>query len=150
MVIDTLQHTGKYEQLHPKLAAAFAYLRTTDFTAVPDGKYPIDGDDIFAIVQSYTTLDAANEAMESHRKYIDVQYMVAGEELVGLALAGGQAVSKPYDDATDYMLYAAQPSFYALFPQGTFMIFYPSDLHMPCIKVAESAPVKKVVVKIKL
>jgi len=127
---------------------AFRYLRDTDLTVIATGRYPIDGDNIFAIVQEYETLDMANEQMESHKKYIDVQYMIKGEELVGLALFNGQIVSKPYSLEEDYMLYADSPSFFSKLMTGTFMVFFPTDLHMPCIKVNEPSKVKKVVVKV--
>ncbi len=126
---------------------AFNYLRQTDLAALAPGKYTI-GDSIFAIVQEYDTMDVAGEQMESHKKYIDVQYMINGAELVGHAMCDNLTVSKEYDATEDYMLYADKPSFFTQMAAGTFMIFFPTDPHMPCIKSGESARVKKVVVKV--
>jgi YhcH/YjgK/YiaL family protein len=148
MIIDSLANCDRYASVHPRIEEAFRYLQETDLVSIPVGKYPIDGTDIFAIVQEYDTMDAANEQMESHRKYVDVQFVADGAELVGHALLAGQTISKPYSDEEDYMLYADKPVFFTKMTAGTFMVFFPTDLHMPCIKVAASARVKKVVVKV--
>lgn len=149
MVIDLLKNCEKYYVLSTGIARALQYLQNTDFTSVAPGKYHLEGDNLFAIVQEYETLDAATEQMEGHKKYIDVQYVASGEEMVGLALLSNQQVSKPYSDEEDYMLYSNQPDFYTKLSTGMFMIFYPTDPHMPCLRV-DNAPgkVKKVVVKV--
>ena len=150
MIIDRLENALTYNAVHKRISTAFWYLHTTNLAAIAPGKYEIEGDDLFAIVQEYDTLDAADEQMESHRKYIDVQYVVQGEELVGHALLNDQKVAKEYDADKDFILYADAPSFFTKMAAGTFMVFFPTDLHMPCVKVNESARVKKVVVKMKV
>ena len=95
MIIDKLENAGRYILMHHGIAKAFSWLQITDLNTIVAGKYFIEGDNIFAIVQEYETLDAASEQMEAHQKYIDVQYMIRGEELVGLALLSNQAISKP-------------------------------------------------------
>ena len=150
MIIDLLENAEKYNSVHKRISKAFHYLQTTNLDGIAPGKYSIDGDDVFAIVQEYKTLDSTNEEMESHRKYIDVQYIVKGEELVGHALLKGQAPSKEYDADKDFMLFPDIPSFFTKMETGTFMVFFPTDMHMPCIKVQDAAMVKKVVVKVKI
>ena len=148
MIIDRLSNAHRYYGVHKRIEEAFRYLQDTDLAAIAPGKYAIDGEAVFAIVQMYDTMDAANEQMESHEKYVDVQYMISGAELVGHALLHDHVVSKAYNAETDFMLYADKPSFFTRMDAGTFMVFFPSDLHMPCIEIGEPAPVKKVVVKI--
>jgi YhcH/YjgK/YiaL family protein len=150
MIIDQLSNANLYEGINDRIAQAFDYLYNTDLAHLKPGKYAIDGDKIFAIVQEYTTLDRANEQMESHRKHIDVQYMISGSELVGHALLQDQVPSKEYDEQEDYMLFADAPAFFTKMDTETFMIFFPSDLHMPCIMDGAPAVVKKVVVKVKI
>ncbi|HNP22141.1 MAG TPA: YhcH/YjgK/YiaL family protein [Panacibacter sp.] len=149
MIIDNLDNCKRYLSLHPKFEKAFAFLMETNLDAIAPGKYNIDENDVFAIVQEYDTLDALGEQMESHEKYIDVQYMIRGGERVGLALLSDQSVSKLYNDETDFMLYADAPSFFAELSSGIFMIFFPTDLHMPCIKIEKPAAVRKIVIKVK-
>lgn len=149
MVIDLLSNSNKYSVLGTGIAKAFEFLKDPATATLVPGKYHLDGDKLFAIVQEYETLDSSTEQMESHRKYIDVQYVISGEEMVGLALLKDQQVSKDYSDTEDFMLYADAPDFYTKLSSGMFMIFYPTDPHMPCLRVGGKAGmVKKVVVKV--
>lgn len=148
MIIDTLNNASLYSALGPKFVKAFNYLRQTDFSKVEKGKYEIDGTAIFAIVNEYDTIDTAGEQMESHRKYIDMQYIVSGQELIGHDFLVAQQPSQAYDEATDFMLFAEPPVFFSKLDAGMFAIFYPTDLHMPNIRVDKPIPVKKVVIKI--
>lgn len=148
MVIDTLANAALYKHLGPKFITAFRYLTETNFSEVIKGKYEIDGTDVIAIVNEYDTVPASGEQMEAHKKYIDVQYIVSGEELIGHDFLQQQEPSKAYDDASDYWLFGDKPSFFSHMKKGMFAIFYPTDLHMPNIQVQGAAPVKKVVMKV--
>jgi len=148
MIIDTLANAHRYYMLHAGIKEAFHYLQDTDLQAIAPGRYAIDGDSLYAIVQEYETLDAAGEQMEAHRKYIDVQYMISGEERVGHALWHEQSISKVYSEEEDYMLYGDKPDFFSRLAEGTFMVFFPTDLHMPCIRTDAPGSVKKIVVKV--
>ncbi|QEH42240.1 YhcH/YjgK/YiaL family protein [Chitinophaga sp. XS-30] len=148
MIIDTLANANRYHCLGPAFIKAFGYLRQTDFSALEKGKYAIDGTDIFAIVNEYDTVDPSGEQMESHKKYIDVQYIVKGKEQMGHAILNGQTPSRPYDEAADYMLFGERPSFFTAFEEGMFAIFFPSDLHMPNLHPVAPDRVRKVVIKI--
>jgi YhcH/YjgK/YiaL family protein len=150
MIIDTLANTNRYTSLHSGIAKAFEWLQSTELNNLTAGKYSIEDENVFAIVQEYKTLDAADEQMEAHKKYIDVQYMISGEEMVGLSLLNDQTISKEYDAEADFFLVSGSPSFFATLSEGNFMIFFPTDLHIPCIKINEPAPVKKVVVKVRI
>lgn len=148
MIIDTLANAHRYHSLGPKFIKAFDYLRQTGLSTLEKGKYEIDGKDIFAIVNEYDTVDPSGEQMESHKKYIDVQYIIKGKEQIGHAILQGQTPSKAYDEDADYMLFGEKPSFFSLFEEDMFAIFFPSDLHMPNLQAGKSGQVKKVVIKI--
>jgi YhcH/YjgK/YiaL family protein len=150
MIIDLLTNADLYNTVHQRLSIAFHYLKTTDLLSVPTGKHAIEGDDVFAIMQEYETLDADTQQMEAHKKYIDVQYMIQGAELVGHSLLTTHVASKAYDEDGDYHLFAAPPDFFSEMKQGMFMIFFPHDLHKPSIQVGTPAKVRKVVVKVKI
>ena len=150
MVIDKLSNADKYIGLNTGIAKAFEYLLNNDFSFIAPGKYAIEGDQIFSIVQEYETISSVNEKMESHEKYIDVQYMIEGSEQVGLALYSNQTIYSPYDAEKDFMLYSEQPEFFGELKKGMFMIFFPTDLHMPCIQNDKPQLVIKVVVKVRL
>jgi len=148
MIIDTLKNAALYHSLGPKFVKAFEYLQQTDFSKVEKGKYEIDGTAIIAIVNEYDTISTEGEQMESHKKYIDVQYIVSGEELIGHDFLKNQTPSKAYDDTADFMLFGETPAFFSKLEQGMFAIFFPTDLHMPNIRVKDPVAVKKVVMKI--
>ncbi|QHS58748.1 YhcH/YjgK/YiaL family protein [Chitinophaga agri] len=150
MIIDTLQHAAHYHALGPKFVKAFQYLQETDFSKVEKGRYEIDGTAIIAIVNEYDTIPTTGEQMESHKKYIDIQYIVRGEELIGHDFLQEQIPSKPYSEEEDFMLFAEAPVFFSKLQQGMFAIFFPTDLHMPNIKVNEPVSVKKVVMKVSI
>lgn len=150
MIIDKLSNSNLYSGISEGISDALQFLISTDLFSIKPCKHIIDGDNLFAIVQEYTTLDPAEEKMESHSKHIDVQYVISGVELVGHAFGGDKAVFKPYDDKEDYTLYADQPDYFSRFEAGTFMVFFPGDLHMPCIQAGGPSMVKKIVVKVKI
>jgi YhcH/YjgK/YiaL family protein len=151
MIIDTLANANRYEQLHPLFSKAFSYLKNTDFIHLPKGKYTIDGEQLFAIVNEYDTVDAANEQCEAHKKYIDIQFIVSGVEQMGHLMVTNEAPSKAYDADADYMLFAERPTFYSAITAGMIAIFFTeTDAHMPNLHAdgATVSSVKKVVVKV--
>lgn len=148
MVVDHLSQADKYINLHPGIAKALDYLRSTDFTKMALGRYEIDGDKLIAIVNEYATVDAATEQMEAHRKYIDVQYIVSGTEQMGIAAFRTQTISKEYDAEKDYLLVADAPHYFIRVSPGMFTIFFPTDLHMPNLIDKVSTTVRKVVMKV--
>jgi len=150
MILDTLANAHLYYNLGPAFVKAFEYLAGTDLTALAKGKYEIDGNNIFVIINEYDTVPAAGEQMEAHRQHIDVQYIISGSELIGHDNLQQQQPSKAYDEAADYLLVPDRPAFFSKLQQGHFAIFFPTDLHMPNIQVNGPAPVKKAVIKIRV
>jgi YhcH/YjgK/YiaL family protein len=148
MVIDKLANAEKYNGLGEGISKALSYLHSTDFSQLQPGKYEIDGDQIFAVISEYQTKNVRDEKLESHRKYIDIQYIVSGVELMGCTLLNNQHPSREYDESRDFMLYDDEPDYFIKVSAGMFTIFYPTDLHMPSIEVGEPAGIKKVVMKI--
>ena len=55
MIIDRLENASLYSNLSPRVSAALTYLRDTDFASTEPGHYDIQGDEIYALVQDYTT-----------------------------------------------------------------------------------------------
>ncbi|MGX5820989.1 YhcH/YjgK/YiaL family protein [Chitinophaga lutea] len=148
MILDALKNAHLYHGLGPRFVKAFDYLLHTDFSKLEKGRYEIDGQNVVAIVNEYQTVDPAGEKMESHRKYIDVQYVVKGAEQIGIALLNGQEPSRAYDEESDYMLFSDRPSFFTRLQAGDFAIFFPTDLHMPNLADGTPVQVKKVVIKV--
>lgn len=149
MIIDKLSNSNLYSGLGERINKAFAYLKETDFSKMELGKYQIDGENIFALVNEYTTKDVSEGKLEAHKKYIDVQFVAKGKELMGYAPLQSQTVIDPYNEQNDITFFNGEKSF-TLVEEEMFAIFFPTDVHLPGIKVDEPAYVKKVVVKVKV
>ena len=149
MIFDTLTNASRYESLNSRFAKAFAYLRTVDGTQ-PLGRHDLDGDDCFALVQTYETKPQEKALFEAHRKYIDVQFLHSGNETILWAPLGAMAEeTMAYDEAKDAALWKLVPDSTPLHMSGgRFCILYPEDAHAPCITAKEPSQVFKVVVKV--
>ncbi len=133
MILDRLENTAIYRALGPRIAAALDFLRETDFAAMPDGRHPLDGERLVAIVQRYQPKPLAKAIWESHRKYIDVQYVFHGVERIGYApLLENTPLAQSYNDQSDCVLYDIEGDFFEL-AAGSFAIFGPQDIHAPGI-----------------
>lgn len=111
------------------------------------GRRDIAGEQIFALVQEYTSKRWDEGFWEAHRKYLDVQYVVAGVERMGYAPV--QALRTVEENHEKDFLKLEGGSFFLL-PAGSFAILMPQDAHMPGMAVEQPQPVKKVVVKVQV
>jgi biofilm protein TabA len=150
MILDRLENRRSYGSLHAGLHRGLEYLAGFD-AATPDGRYPVDGDDVFAMVQSYETAPSSEKRFEAHRRHIDIQYLISGRERVLHLLAGTLEVDTPYDEGRDVEFYRdpAVSSSVLLLP-GEFAIFHPHDVHKPGCMAGGRDPVRKVVVKVRV
>ena len=151
MILDTLAQSAQYHALSPHFAKAFAFLRTMTPQTAP-GRHEIDGDNVYASVQRHFTKPVAERQYESHRQYIDVQYIHTGRELMYWApLPLLTNVTMPYDAKGDAALYGLIPEGVPLHVRaGQFTIFYPQDGHVPSCAWDAPAEVFKVVVKVRV
>ncbi|QKJ63757.1 YhcH/YjgK/YiaL family protein [Flavobacterium sp. M31R6] len=148
MVIDKIENYRLYSKLTKRLAKGFEFITETDLVAIESGKHQIDNDDVFAIVQEYDTKEEKDCILEGHHKYIDIQYVIQGVELMGFTPLTNQ-VSVEEDLEKDYTFYNGETSMIRV-EEGMFTIFFPEDLHRPCVKAGQISKVKKVVVKVKI
>ncbi|MBK6964484.1 MAG: YhcH/YjgK/YiaL family protein [Bacteroidales bacterium] len=148
MILDHLTNFVLYEKLHPDFKEAFAWLNGIDPVAISPGRYSISGDEVYAMVSEYLTKPAAECRPESHRAFTDIQLMVRGKELMGWEPLNIQEESVPYDKEADITFYKCNPSVFEL-SEGCFSVFFPSDIHMPCMESGSVEMVKKIVIKVK-
>lgn len=149
MIIDKLSNAHLYSGLGERINKAFAYLKETDFSKMELGRYDIDGDNIFALVNLYNTKDESEGKLEAHKIYIDVQFVAKGSELMGYAPLENQKIIDKYSELNDITFFSGVKSFTQV-DEGMFAIFFPTDVHLPGIKVKERSYVKKVVIKVKV
>jgi len=148
MIFDRIKNAQQYFSLGENIEKALTYLASTDFTALEPGKYEIDGENVFALVQEYNTRPYSAGKWESHRKYIDVQYIVSGKEKMGFTESTKVIVMEDYNDEKDCTIYKGEGNF-IIIEEGHFAIFFPTDIHMPSMAINIPREVKKVVVKVK-
>lgn len=151
MIKDNLQHIDYYNYLSPGIYFGLKYLKNTDFSKIENGKYELKEGKVFAIVQDYNSKPESEGKFEAHRKYIDIQFMVEGEEKIGIGnLDDFQEVTE-YDEEKDIVFLAPKDEAktdLVKVVQGEYMILLPKDVHMPSLAVDSPAYVKKVVVKV--
>ena len=85
MIVTDVSHLAEQAALTPALQKALDFLRKVEGQLLPDGRIDIDGNNVYALMQSYETVAAGEPVFEGHRKYLDVQYIAAGEEVIGWA-----------------------------------------------------------------
>ena len=150
MVVDKLANSHKYP-FGKAWESAFEFLNSIS-AETKDGRYEIQGDDIYALVMSYETLTKDKAMLESHKKYIDIQSTLRGVEAYECHSRDSLIVKNPYDTQKDIEFYETNAKAHSLLEikVGDFAMFFPHDAHMPCLRVdGKAEQIKKVVVKIK-
>ena len=148
MIVDQLEHAERYLALHARFAGGFDFLRRPDLASLPDGRYDIDGDRVFALVSRDQGRGRPQSPLESHRRYADIQYVIGGQDCIGwLPTAACERASKVYDPDTDLGFYYDRPQTWLEITEGPFAIFFPEDSHAP---LATSGLIHKAIVKILL
>jgi YhcH/YjgK/YiaL family protein len=130
---------------------AFKFFKNNDLSKLEVKRYDIDGDNLFATVSEYLSKNEESANFEAHRKYIDIQYVVSGKEIMNIApLSSQKEIIVPYDNTKDIeFLTVAKVVDYKATPSN-FFIFFPCDAHRPGLKDGVNSPVRKVVIKLKV
>lgn len=148
MIYDTLDHIRQYEGIHPGVLQGLRFLAETDFSELPDQRVELSGDDVYAFLQSYET-KPVNDTPEAHRKYIDIQYLVEGEELVGVGPLEEMTEEVEAHPERDIWLYHG-PTENLTIGRGRFLVLWPGDAHAPCIARGKPQHCRKCVVKVRV
>jgi len=130
---------------------AFTFLKENDLTKMELKRHDIDGDNLYAPISEYQTKNQEDAHYEAHRQYIDIQYVINGKELIGIAPSSDlREITEPYDSAKDIMFMTVNQINNIPAGPDRFFIFFPDDLHRPGLKDGENSMVRKVVVKLKV
>lgn len=146
MILDRIENAPLYYAIHKRFQQAFEYIAGIDIHAIPVGRHEIDGANLYALVQEYETKLKEQGKWEAHRRYIDLQYVVQGAEGFGYTnihhLQQGE-----YDAGKDFLPLQGEGDFITV-KSGYFILLLPEDAHMPGMAIGESAPIRKIVLKI--
>lgn len=146
--MDVQEFARQYKINKKYFDEAFAFLRDHDLSKLKPGKHPIDGDNVYASVTYDSTKDFDKSKWESHKKYIDLQYVISGEEKIGAEPVSHLKVTEPYNEEKDVAHYDGPGKIYVAKP-GTFFLFFPGMAHRPNITAGGNKPDQKIVIKIK-
>ncbi len=127
---------------------AFNFLKSNDLSKLDIGRYRLEGDSLFVNVSEYTTLNEEETRFEAHRKYADIQYLVSGEEKIGVVPLAVSTVTDPYNPKKDVAFLTTAENHYRLASPERFFVFFPDDAHRPGVKSSDNILVRKVVVKV--
>ena len=132
MILDGMNNHSLYHCIHPKFAEAFAFIEKVVAEDLPADKYELDGKALYASVQEYTTKLPQDGKLEGHRNYIDIQYIVSGQERIDLVDIAKAQEKTAYDPVKDVQFYqdAGISGTYRL-EAVDYGIFFPQDLHKP-------------------
>ena len=155
MIVGNIQGLDSDFICYPEhIRKALEFLRAHDFSKMKDGRYPIEGEHSFALLQRYETKPEQECRLEAHRKYIDIQYIARGEECLGWCPISPDLVeSVAYDEEKDVVFYQQMvPDSGLVLSEGLFAVLFPADVHRPCAALAGQplSSVIKVVVKIEV
>jgi biofilm protein TabA len=150
IISDDLQNWDEHASLLA-LADAFRFLGRSDLGELETGRHEISGSDMYALVQRGESRPVDGAEFEAHRLYLDIQYLISGEEQIGVAPQQGLTVSKPYDVPNDIEFYLNPAQFRKItMHPGRFVVFYPQHAHLPNLYPNRPGPLHKVVVKVSL
>jgi YhcH/YjgK/YiaL family protein len=146
IIIDKLQNAENYYDMHPAFEKAFAFLRQDGLAELPADRYEIDGDRLFCMISKGPGRSRSEAKLEAHRKYIDIQYVIAGTDEMGFRpTADCKLIDTNYDADKDIGFFNDRPHSWTPVTAGSFVIFFPQDAHAPLISSGE---IHKVVLKI--
>jgi biofilm protein TabA len=150
MLVSDLDHIEHQIEITPGLKKAFAFLRSASLRGLPDGRVEIDGDRVFALVQRYHTTAVDSPTFEFHRKYIDIQFIVSGEEIIGWAPLEGITITEAYDTERDICIGTSAKGSWtrAYLEAGQLAVLWPEDGHAPKLAGCAPSAVMKIVVKV--
>lgn len=151
MIYDSLKHISAYRGLSANMDRAIDLLCNTDFSTLAAGRYDVDGDQLFYLVQEPALLEEDEARYELHRRYADIQLALTSGETI-LALPAVQIEAwQPFDEEKDVAFSVnAEPGIPLEMRPGCFAIFFPQDAHMTCLRGGDETSCRKVIVKVKL
>jgi biofilm protein TabA len=150
MLIDDLSNASKYYGLSPYVATALQWLEAHkgELAGMENGRYDIDGDNVYAIVNSYDTKPLGDCGWEAHLKYCDIHYSVSGSERIGYQYRSRMLETQEYNSEKDYALYVGSGDWITVH-EGSFCLLLPDDIHAPgAIAGEHRMHLKKVVIKL--
>lgn len=149
MILDDLKYADKYHRLSKNIATAFEWMKNTDLDSLEAPQViTVDGENVFAQIQSYDSMPADESKFEAHRKYIDIHYIRSGQEAILWTPLHALTPATEHDPENDIRFYKDAPSSSILLRPGFFGLFFPEDGHKPKCAVDGPEAIGKIVMKV--
>lgn len=147
MILTTIDHLNDYIGSCPALAAVENFVKT--HTDLQPGRYELDNG-AYAMVKEGMTKEEASVRFEAHRRYVDVHYLVSGNERIVWRMIDGMPVCQPYNEEKDNIFFSGMEGCAIDMAPGELMVCFPSDGHKANQSADGQAPYKKIVFKLPL
>lgn len=148
MIFDNIKNKDLYASLNPGFKAAFDFIEKVMKDGKDIGKYEIDSKNVYAMVQEYEGKED-HPKFEGHRRYIDIQFILSGKEIMDYAPVSDCKIMTEYNPEKDVEFFTCDGDSARLYAkEGDFAVFYPDDIHKPGLKAENGGTIKKIVVKV--
>lgn len=147
MIIDTLEHLRNYVAMNPLFEEVLNFINQHDMTKLIAGRHDIKGNDVFVNIQEAKGKTVSEAVLEYHRKMIDIQVPISGEETYGYSPLEDLPEAEYKEDIDMALLPGVKPQQYVTCRPGQFVVFFPQDAHAPFITDAQQ--LHKAIFKIK-
>jgi len=151
MILDQIKNASFYKNVLPAIAVALEKMAIYTPDNYPVGRVDVDGDKVYLLLNAYETRDPKDALFEAHQTYIDVMYMVEGEEIIYVKPTEKlSAITQPYDPEKDVLLAKLDSDATPVrLAAGSFIVLFPQDAHAPACYETAPRNVKKIIAKVK-
>ncbi|MEH7179302.1 YhcH/YjgK/YiaL family protein [Neobacillus vireti] len=150
MIVDHIRNVSFYKGLNEKFDKAFEYIQNTNLEQLEPGFYEMDGEELFFNLVEYETKSVEERVWETHKKYIDIQVIVEGNECIGYEHLDRLNIKEDYNEQDDISFWEGSLQSKVILEKGDFIICYPHDAHMAGMMVNGNEKVRKAVFKVKI
>lgn len=149
MILDSIKNISKYENLNIDFKSIVEFINRVNNENLDNGRYDLNGDKLFALLQSYETKDSNECKLESHKKYIDIQYILAGTEVMYWCPIDNLNITEDLSKENDVIFYEDNEDINKLIvEENSFALFFTHDAHKPGVKFNTKSNIRKIVFKI--
>ena len=150
MIFDNIRNAEKYYKLSPNLEKAFEHIKKCVRENTPPSRYETDG--MKVLIQDYKTYVFEDDLYESHRKFVDIQFIREGREEIHMIDSTKMERERDYNAEGDVEVFRGMEKFESFhLTDGEFVCFFPYEAHKPSIAVDDTpSQTKKIVVKVGL
>lgn len=148
MIVTELRKITEFSEI-PYAQDIIDFIAEFKKTDMKTGRYDIHGDELFAAVSEYDTEPEEDRKFENHRKYIDLQMLLSGnEELHWAPVDTLSMTEESYSKGGDIAFYDGESFGYTLLKDDICVILFENDAHKPNVLHKRREKVLKVVFKI--